>query len=64
MTQVVDMYGLPRRDVNSGPSDNPTVLDSAGALSLIMEDIDAAIAGLPALATGEETSDDIRMVQI
>ena len=61
MTQVVDMYGqVPRRDVNSGPSDNPTVLDSAGALSLIMEDIDAAIAGLPALATGEETSDDIK----
>lgn len=61
MTQVVDMYGqVPRRDVNSGPSDNPTVLDSAGALSLIMEDIDAAIAGLPALATGQETSDDIK----
>ena len=46
--------------MNSGPSDNPIVLDSAGALSLIMEDIDAAIAGLPALATGQETSDDIK----
>lgn len=57
MTQIVDMFGqVPRREVGSGPSDNPSVIDSSTALTLILEDLDAAIAGLNPLPTGQTTT--------
>ena len=61
MTTIVDWYGkVPRRDVNSGPDDNPTVLDSSAAIDLILSDLDAAIGGLTDLAPGLPTSDAIK----
>lgn len=61
MSIIVDLYGqVPRRDVNSGPSENPTVLDSAAALDIILEDLDAAIAELTHLSPEAETSDDVQ----
>lgn len=61
MTTIVDWYGqVPRRDVNSGPSDNPTVLDSSAAVDLILSDLDTAIAGLTDLTPGLATSDAIK----
>ncbi len=54
MWVIMDMFGqVPFREVDEGPEINPKVLSRTEALDFILQDLDAAIAGLPSRAPGE-----------
>jgi len=54
MWVIMDMYGqVPFREVDEGPKVNPKVLTRTEALDFILQDLDAAIAGLPSVAPGD-----------
>lgn len=53
MFQILDLYGqVPFRDTQLSSSEIPEVLTGADAVSFIIADLDAAIAGLPAESAG------------
>jgi hypothetical protein len=51
---IMDLYGqVPYRAPDQGPDINPVVLSRPEALEFVLNDLDIAIAGLPAVASGE-----------
>lgn len=54
---VMDLWGqVPFRAPDEGPEIDPTVLTRADALAFVLGDLDVAIAGLPAVSPGGNTS--------
>ncbi len=53
MFTILDLFGqVPFRDTQLSSSEVPSVLSGAAAVDFILADLDAAIAGLPAVAAG------------
>jgi hypothetical protein len=57
MWYVLDNFGVvPVRGVDDGPEVSPMVLSNSEAYSYILDDIDAAIPGLPSVGPGSSTN--------
>ena len=60
MYVILDLYGqVPFRDTQLSSSEVPVVLSGAEAVTFILNDLDAAISGLPAKAAGSEDLDEV-----
>lgn len=54
---ILDLYGqVPFREVDEGPEINPVVMSRTDALDFVLQDLEAAIAGLTSIAPGAGTN--------